>query len=121
MCHLFEKRQRDSLATAVAVSRGGYKFMVAVGSRSKQFKVENRVWCDVGAFQTALSRIKTEDFSGDPRSGSSAKGFIGFGAEGAWWSSSERTIAKNKSSRSGKQLGEFVIRGFELRSLMNLG
>ena len=26
-------------------------------------------------------RLKTEDFSGDPRSGSSARGFIGFGEE----------------------------------------
>ena len=27
-------------------------------------------------------QTKTEDFSGDPRSGSSARGFIGFGEEG---------------------------------------
>ena len=26
------------------------------------------------------------------------------------------SVAKNKSSRSGKQLGGFVMRGFELRS-----
>ena len=26
-------------------------------------------------------RLKTEDFSGDPRNGSSTKGFIGFGEE----------------------------------------
>ena len=30
-------------------------------------------------------------------------------------------VAKNKSSRSGKQLGGFVMRGLELRSSMNLG
>ena len=36
---------------------------------------------DVGTFQTATGRLKTEDFSGDPRSGSSAIGFIGFGEE----------------------------------------
>ena len=30
----------------------------------------------------AASRLKTEDFSGDPRCGSSARGFIGFGEEG---------------------------------------
>ena len=28
-------------------------------------------------------RLKTEDFSGDPRCGSSVRGFIGFGADGA--------------------------------------
>ena len=33
-------------------------------------------------FQTAAGRPKTEDFSGDPRSGSSARGFIGFVKEG---------------------------------------
>ena len=57
--------------------------MVAVGSRPKQFKVENRVSCDVCAFKTAAGRLKTEDFSGNPRCGSSARGFIGFGEEGA--------------------------------------
>ena len=33
----------------------------------------------------AAGRLTTEDFSGDPRCGSSARGFIGFGAgaEGA--------------------------------------
>ena len=36
------------------------------------------MWCDVGAFQTAADRLKTENFRGDPRSGSSARGFIGF-------------------------------------------
>ena len=56
--------------------------MVAVGSRPKQFKVENRVCCNVGAFQRAAGRLKTEDFSGDPRCGSSARGFIGFVDEG---------------------------------------
>ena len=56
--------------------------MVVVGKRQKQFKVENRVWCDVGAFQTASGRLKTEDFRCDSRSGSSARGFIGFGEEG---------------------------------------
>ena len=56
--------------------------MVAIGSRPKQFKVTNRVWGDVGAFQTAAGRLKTEDLSGDPSSGSSEKGFIGFGEEG---------------------------------------
>ena len=56
--------------------------MEAVGGIPKQFKVENRVGCDVGAFQTAAGRLKTEDFSGDPRCGSSGRGFIGFGAEG---------------------------------------
>ena len=29
-----------------------------------------------------MGRLETEDFSGDPRCGSSAKGFIGCGAEG---------------------------------------
>ena len=53
--------------------------MVAVGSRLKQFKIE--VCGDVGAFQTAAGRLKTEDFNGDPRSGSSARGFICFGEE----------------------------------------
>ena len=38
--------------------------------------------CDVGAFQTAAGKLKTEDFRGDPRSGSSARGFIGFGEKG---------------------------------------
>ena len=56
--------------------------MVAVGSRPKQFKVENRVLCDVGAFQTASGRLKTEDFSADSRSGNSARGFIGLREEG---------------------------------------
>ena len=28
--------------------------------------------------QTAAGRLKTEDFSGDPRNGSSAREFIGF-------------------------------------------
>ena len=36
-------------------------------------------------------------------------------------SNNERRVAKNKSSRSGKQLGGFVMRGLELRSSMNLG
>ena len=93
--------------------------MVAVGSRQKQFKVEYRVCCDVDVFQAAVGRLTTEDFSGDPRSGSSARGFIGFGEEGGV--SSERRIAKNKSSRSSKQLGGFVMRGLELTSSMNLG
>ena len=48
-------------------------------------------------------------------------GFIGFGAEGGVMIDSERRVAKNKSSRSGKQLGGFVMRGLELRSSMNLG
>ena len=39
------------------------------------------MWCDVGAFQTAVDGLKTENFRGDPRSGSSARGFIGFGKE----------------------------------------
>ena len=60
---------------------GGYKFMVAVGSRPKQFKIKNRVWDELGASQTAAGRLKTKDFSGDPRSGCSARGFIGFGEE----------------------------------------
>ena len=30
----------------------------------------------------AAGRLETEDFRGDPRSGSSARGFIGFGEEG---------------------------------------
>ena len=30
----------------------------------------------------AAGRLKTEDFRGDLRSGSSARGFIGFGEEG---------------------------------------
>ena len=40
---------------------------------------------------------------------------------GAWWSSSERRVTKNKSRNSVKQLGGFVMRGLELRSSMNLG
>ena len=40
---------------------------------------------------------------------------------GAWWSSSERRVTKNKSSRSVKQLGGFVMRRLELRSSMNFG
>ena len=36
-------------------------------------------------------------------------------------SSSERRVTKNKSSRSVKQLGGFVMRGLELRSSMNFG
>ena len=54
--------------------------MVAVGSRPKKFKVENivrRCRC----VSDAAGGLKTEDFSGDPRSGSSARGFIGFGEE----------------------------------------
>ena len=31
---------------------------------------------DVSAFQTTAGGLKTEDFSGDPGSGSSARGFI---------------------------------------------
>ena len=61
---------------------GGYKFMVAVGSRTKKFKVEHRVRCYVGAFQMAAGRLKTDDFNDDPRSGSCARGFIGFGGVG---------------------------------------
>ena len=56
--------------------------MVAVGRRPKQFKIENKVLCDVGAFHTAAGRFKTEDFRGHPRSGRSARGFVGFGEEG---------------------------------------
>ena len=33
-------------------------------------------------FQAAAGRFKTEDFRGDPRSESSARGFIGFGEGG---------------------------------------
>ena len=40
---------------------------------------------------------------------------------GAWWSSSERRVTNNKSRRSVKQLGGFVMRGLELRSSMNFG
>ena len=53
--------------------------MVAVDSRPKQFKVEKK--------SVMLCRCvpdgggQTEDFSGDPRSASSARGFIGFGEE----------------------------------------
>ena len=32
----------------------------------------------------AAVRLKTEDFRGGPRSGSSTRGFIGFGEEWAW-------------------------------------
>ena len=35
--------------------------MVAVGIRPKQFKIENRVCCDVGAFQAAAGKLNTED------------------------------------------------------------
>ena len=56
--------------------------MVAVDSSPKQFKVKNGMRGDEGAFQTAAGRLPTEDFSGDPRSGSSAREFIGFGEEG---------------------------------------
>ena len=38
--------------------------------------------CHVGAFKTAAGGLKTLDISGDPRSGSSARGFTGFGEEG---------------------------------------
>ena len=55
--------------------------MIAVGSRPKQFKVKSRMCGDVGALQTAAGGLKTEEFSGHPGSGSSAKGFIGFGEE----------------------------------------
>ena len=55
--------------------------MVAVGSRSKQFKVKNRVRGDVGAIQMAAGRLRTEDFSGDLRSVSNARGFIGIDEE----------------------------------------
>ena len=78
--------------------------------------------CDVGAFQTAAVRLKTEDFRGDPRSGSSARGFIGFGEGGG---RDHRVVSEwfrnDKSSRSGKQLGGFVMRGLEMKSSMNLG
>ena len=37
----------------------------------------------MGAFQTEAGRLKTEEFRGGPRSGSSARGFIGFGEEAA--------------------------------------
>ena len=40
---------------------------------------------------------------------------------GAWWSSSERRVTKNKSSRSARQLGGYVITGLELRATMNFG
>ena len=56
--------------------------MVAVDSRPKQFKVKNNVRGDLGAFQTAACGLKTKDFSGDPRGGSSSRGFIGLGEEG---------------------------------------
>ena len=36
---------------------------------------------DVGEFQMAAGKHKTEDFSLDPRSGSSAREFIDFGEE----------------------------------------
>ena len=36
---------------------------------------------DVSAFQMAAGSLMTEEFSGDPRSESSARGFIGFGEE----------------------------------------
>ena len=36
-------------------------------------------------------------------------------------SEAKRRVAKNKSSRSSKQLGGFVMRGLQLRSSMNLG
>ena len=36
----------------------------------------------MGAFQTAAGRLKTENFRGDSRSGSSVRGFSGFGEEG---------------------------------------
>ena len=32
--------------------------MVPFGSRPKQYNVENRMRCDVGAFQTAVGRLK---------------------------------------------------------------
>ena len=50
------------------------------------------------------SGLETENFSGDPRSGSS-----------------ERRVKKYESSRSGKQMGGFVMRGLELKSSMDLG
>ena len=50
--------------------------MVAVGSRPNNLR--SKIECDAMkvAFQMAAGRLKTEDFSGDPRSGSSAIGFI---------------------------------------------
>ena len=60
----------------------GYKFMVAVGSRPKQFKVKNSVR-RCRCVPDAAGRLKTEYFSGDPRSGISARGFTGFDEEGA--------------------------------------
>ena len=66
----------------------------------------------------------TEDFSGYPRSESSARGFIGFGEERGG-GRDDRVVSeglqKNKSSKSDKQLGVFVMRGLELRSSMSLG
>ena len=58
---------------------GDYKFMVAVGGSPKQFKVENGV---MRCRCVPDGRLKSEDFRGDPRSGSNARGFICFGEEG---------------------------------------
>ena len=68
----------------------------------------------------AAGRLKTEDFVGDQRSESSARGFIGFGEEGRR-DDRVRRVAKNKSSISGKQLEGFIMRELQLRSSMNLG
>ena len=81
--------------------------MVAVGGRPKQFRVENRVRCDAGALRSRRRRA-------DLRLRISVV-IQGVGA------ASERRVAKSKSSRSGKQLEGFVMRGLELRSSMNFG
>ena len=57
--------------------------MIVVGSRPKLFKVGNRVCDDVDSLKMVASGLETENFSGDPRSGNSVRGFICFGEERA--------------------------------------
>ena len=56
--------------------------MVVVGRRPKQFKVENFSVMRCRCVPDGGGRPETEDFRGDPRSWSSARGYIGFGEEG---------------------------------------
>ena len=54
-----------------------------------------------------MGRLKTEDFSGDPRSGSSARAFIGFGEEGRYGrvvSEGLRTICQADQASSWEDL-----------------
>ena len=89
--------------------------MVEVGSNLRS-KIER------DAIQTAAGRLKTEDFRSDPRSGSSARGFIGFGEEEG---RDDRVVSEglrkisqaDRASNPGRVCNERT----ELRSSMNLG